>query len=624
MKKRKLLSFIMALAITFSTINTSFVFAAEEVISDAPIQSEEVAVIDITQTEAAVLSNDNTSIADTETAPVTTDSAFSDENPVIEDELQSDGNYLLADGELLADEITSGSGDENSVQGEGNIDGVSGTGVTDITPYIPNPEYPGNISGSYTGTVENNLTVLLRGLNDDNKQDTYDKINYYISAILETGKRLSITGDYVDAEKYNYVTDGYDANHCWAATTSNILWTTGYAGNIVNPITNEKFKSEDEVLSYFSENFTDDAGNPESGCRWFMNGVLKDITAQLLDSDALSDVLKDKQRGGLNNLNDLASRQFSTNIYGDNYTGISVLSSVGAYGLGVLIRWVQDDGTLSSGAHWMAVVGSVIDNAKTKVEEKYKAIILANSDDSVPNGELSASYEDKLSTKIAQPNKYVVCKLTYDKNYNAWTIQGLSAKTTVITYLYGLMDSDKNPEGGDSSSTNNSEALKYTKDRIDYTTIEEVTSIAENAQADVIYLIIEDNNNSQSNNVIVEGNPNVSDFTYESLTKPENVEKLYSYMLTNALPVFSPSNGIVNTEQNYEAYVTASNTAITGVAINDVQISASDYSVVLAHDGLAKIVLSQEFLKKLPKGRHTLKIKIDGMSEELEISFIIE
>ena len=141
-----------------------------------------------------------------------------------------------------------------------------------------------------------------------------------------TRSHAVITGDVVDAEKQTnrlswqsgtwLVNDTEDrpefwgdASMCWAAAASNMLWSSGWARQAVNPLTGSAFASEDEVFTLFTHHFNDRKGGWSAhGIRWFFTG-----SADMLDlSERFSDTLKtsiegydpqDYQHGSMNEEN---------------------------------------------------------------------------------------------------------------------------------------------------------------------------------------------------------------------------------------------------------------------------------------------------------------------------------
>lgn len=108
---------------------------------------------------------------------------------------------------------------------------------------------------------ETNYHVFLTGLTQNN----VDEIRQAIVEAYDGGEdfRLENLG-FIDAEK-TWPDDG-DENLCWAASTSNLLTYTGWAGQA-------GFDSTDDVFEAFISAFNDDGGNVEYATGWFLDGV---------------------------------------------------------------------------------------------------------------------------------------------------------------------------------------------------------------------------------------------------------------------------------------------------------------------------------------------------------------
>ena len=494
---------------------------------------------------------------------------------------------------------------DNGSAEDGALGGNAGDSLGGEATIVTTPDPNGgddieSISGAYTDTTADNLTILLRGLNEDNKQATFDAINQQIANILANGGRYDLTNDsYVDAEKYNNSDSGsgYDSEHCWAATCANILWTTGYAQQATNPLTNEAFKSEDEVMAYFSENFTDAPGTPDEGVKWFFNGAYS-----LNNETGVAHTISDAS-GGL--LKDAGYLDRMDTVYGNN-ADISLLDQIGTVGVGVLVKWLETDGegnsSITTSAHWMSVVGAVIDTAKSiteQITERYKAIIISHSDDDPAQGDLNASYADKLAAKAAQTNKYSVYKLTYDTTLNAWLIDNFDEnRPTLITYLYGLMDSNIPNNAGGGADPDDGDKTAYVIVANDGS---ETYAIMENSKA-------------------VQNIDYFYNLTPAQLATSENIDSLNTFMVENSLPVFSPSKGVVTEGQNLEAYLTSHETFVGAVSINGIALPFDAYEIVGVKGGLCKLVLKDGFLSGLAAGTYVITINIQGIEVPVEFT----
>ncbi|SCX91606.1 hypothetical protein SAMN05660668_00789 [Pseudobutyrivibrio sp. AR14] len=124
--------------------------------------------------------------------------------------------------------------------------------------------------------VEDTEDTDLEDTDVDDIDDTTDSEN--ISPGYPYGYDAVVNPEIADAEKCGV--KGYDANLCWAASASNALWNAGYPQHAINPLTNEVFKSEDEVFDFFRTCFTDEGGYPESALMYFIDGAYPDQGAE--------------------------------------------------------------------------------------------------------------------------------------------------------------------------------------------------------------------------------------------------------------------------------------------------------------------------------------------------------
>lgn len=137
----------------------------------------------------------------------------------------------------------------------------------------------------------NDYEAAINGLGEQLTDDQVAQLLYAWS----TRSHAVIKGDVVDAEKFTsrlgwntgdwLVTDAEerqqemwgDGSMCWAATTANMLWSTGWAQKAINPLTGEAFASEDEVFALFKKHFLNDGGWSDHGVRWFFKGEVGEL-----------------------------------------------------------------------------------------------------------------------------------------------------------------------------------------------------------------------------------------------------------------------------------------------------------------------------------------------------------
>ena len=469
-----------------------------------------------------------------------------------------------------------------------------------------------------------NLTVLLRGLTEDNKVNTMLLIDEHIQRIFAENKHMEITGTtFVDAEKFSVGTQGYDSQHCWAATASNILWLTGYAQKAVNPQTGTYFKSEDEVLSYFSANFTDFPGAPSEGVDWFMKGTSA-YSNEYQNMKGIAHWIDPNSGGLLKNaiqspsMNELWNHSKEPGAKG-NPNAISAVLDVCAMGTGVLIKWYENN-QISSSAHWMTVVGAIIDEATDVLANKYKGLILADSDSDPAHTEgnlnlKATSAAQKLAEKSKRENAYTAYKLEFVPGLNgngAWRLVGFAEnnnRIAVITHLYSLLDSDKQPEGAGGEPYDGI-------DLIDKSFLE--TSSDESCQAQSTTVAHEDKETfvvTDGQNAIVIAKEDIFNALSEAdLETSENIAKLLGYMNDNNAAIFARSKGIVSAGNgdSYVAYLKTPATAKLTVTVDGIVLPEDAYEIIVLPNGMIKLRIKNSYLKALSIGAHNLQINAEG------------
>ncbi len=126
----------------------------------------------------------------------------------------------------------------------------------DITYYLGTHTVPGTQTGrSENGSAGNNDTEqpVIPGTEDDQQVFTVTSDNWY------------------DAEKSGASSS---SNLCWAGSTANILYYTGWAnGDMTDAdLYSYTFESEDDVINYFVNHFTNGSGSVYYAVDWFLTG----------------------------------------------------------------------------------------------------------------------------------------------------------------------------------------------------------------------------------------------------------------------------------------------------------------------------------------------------------------
>ena len=329
---------------------------------------------------------------------------------------------------------------------------------------------------SVTGSKEgNNIQVVMSGLTEGNKNDTVSTILDYYNQLGDYSLKL-VNENYVDAEKYstNKEDVGYDTQHCWAATSSNMLWSSGWAEYIIPAA-----ETVDDVLDYYTKRFTDAPGEPVPALDYIFDGhyiyqTVKGV-AHIVDRPEYEDGNKSENTG--NDGKGFRVSQIASDFIrmSNNLTGIGLLERVAEVSVGAFLRWVSPQGEVSKSAHWLTAVGLLIDSTKSEDDmSRYKGIILADSDNDGARFEGSASYNSKefsfdqaLADKKSKTNSYTVYGLStttvLEKDESTgkpientyWSINnylGNSASKAILTGFEYLLNYIK-PDSGNSGAS---------------------------------------------------------------------------------------------------------------------------------------------------------------------------
>lgn len=118
--------------------------------------------------------------------------------------------------------------------------------------------------------TESQIKDMIGGFLDGNPVTIEgDKL---IDAEKTTNKMSSDTGKWIvnDGERAGF--DWGDSHQCWAASTSDMLWSTGWADVAMQENNELKFACEDDVFTYFCDYFMNKGGYQSGGIQWFFTG----------------------------------------------------------------------------------------------------------------------------------------------------------------------------------------------------------------------------------------------------------------------------------------------------------------------------------------------------------------
>lgn len=364
----------------------------------------------------------------------------------------------------------------------------------------------------------------------------------------------------VDAEKYGV--EGYDANLCWAAAASDVLWNAGYPQHAINPLTNEVFKSEDEVFDFFRTSFTDVGGDQEAGIRYFIDGVypyqdnadisqLKetapDINGGLIPEINASDVIFRTDDDG-----DLSTNMFETyeSLVGD-YEGSATL------GVGFWNESKQE----YSGAHAITLVSLEKDEAGN-----YTGIWVVDSDNDDYYDGIAETDAEKAQFAANAPNScqyYTLTPKEVDDGYY-WVMNDYSLDESVVLAITYLLE--YNPE---------------------------------------LFATVYDGGIGGSG----EGTPSNS-ITEEAFNAIRNM------MVDAGWSIYSPSNTIYDTTKDtgYSVFVTYPSSELLNVYIDGQRLSAGagEFKVYMSPSGVFSLTIDTSIMRALESGEHTLTLDMNA------------
>lgn len=331
-----------------------------------------------------------------------------------------------------------------------------------------------------TETTNEQLHVIISNLTEKNKQILLEAIQEFYKAPLRDGSVSEyiefINPDFVDVEKWSFKVD-YNANLCWAAEASNMIWTSGWAKNVINPLTNRKFASADEIFTYFSTYFTDEGSNSKDAIQWFMDAIYTPDSVATLSHRTTEDdkYLNDNGYGTGREQNglqaDLVFELLCEEVYlsNDDMKNIEqVEQRLKDSAVGLDIAFIKEDGSNSAMGHATTAVGLITDDSKTGLD-RYVAILIADSDDNPANMTVKPTDADE-ATEICsqQPNSYDLYYLerivTNDGNCY-WILKDyVPDRTTIITNINVL----KKLETVDIADITETEGSKDPKKNVDF------------------------------------------------------------------------------------------------------------------------------------------------------------
>ena len=357
---------------------------------------------------------------------------------------------------------------------------------------------------------------------------------------------------------------------CWAATASNMLWSTNYAPNSINPVTGKVFTGEDDVFDYFRKCFTDDYGSPDSAIKYFLEGEYPDQgsedAAQLKEDAPAGGLMKGALDGDI------------LKIYGagDTADPLADLNNVSGKTGSALIKWFDTDSGTYSGAHWLTIYDLVAGN------KGFNAIRLIDSDNDMAYDTYPDALGDTQAMAVAaasMPNKILEYDLVphYDSLHTYWQVQGLyesECTQAIITWVCYLLDMVE--AGGDwppAADDDSSEETPSTD-----------SQESEAQQAEIYAKLME-----------------------------EVFTELKEMMIEQNLSVFSPTGNVYDrsSDKGYSLIVRRNATSLMNVFIDGQLLEPEKgyYTVTMNPQGMFTITISREYVKQLEVGQHSFRME---------------
>lgn len=285
-----------------------------------------------------------------------------------------------------------------------------------------------------------------------------------------------------------------DSELCWAATTSNILYYTGWAQH-AEVFQNKDDLTEDDVMDLFYNNFNDGAGHVRFGLEWFFNGNFgPDDTAKYPHGSKTNDAWARRKAGSTdggyfptcsplyyyeNYMADVTDTPSKSKTGSDDAQSIeTALTRLReGYGVGLSMAWYEIDekmgGYTRNGGHAVTIWGCIVKKDAAEFDkDNYAALLIGDPDSDAVNdlNPIPANYTVGTDRRTA-PNKLCLMPLTSEggqftgstdngpKAVDSWWITASNVKTGVVEEFvilrpyeedyfedYGTFNSDTAPD----------------------------------------------------------------------------------------------------------------------------------------------------------------------------------
>ena len=321
-----------------------------------------------------------------------------------------------------------------------------------------------SVNETFTDQKGNQYNLFMNGLKDENKDAMIEALSLYYDADSEDG--LTIYDDaFADAEKYDDYANSdtvvsyaemdpevdNDSEQCWAGAAADVLWVTGWAERLQNPITGNAFSSEDDVFRYYNRKITNDGSESSAAVDFLFMGELYVDPA---GSNHMAGFLNDPSPE-----DGLMKSFFSSNMITqydliEEPDNIEALKHCGDQGSDASdftldLSDIVPDEELSSAVHAVSAIGVITDPNAANTRESMKAILIVDPDNDAQPSEADGigenpTLEEKDAAKEARPNSVTVYNLQYTKDPNDvpyWLMKGYASSETILgSAIYGVTE----------------------------------------------------------------------------------------------------------------------------------------------------------------------------------------
>ena len=265
--------------------------------------------------------------------------------------------------------------------------------------------------------------VFLTGLSKTNLELVQ---NASIQSVLSGGELLLEDLGFIDTEKQYYVDTDSDEQMCWAASTSNLLYYTGWAEQA-------GFYSPDLVYEELIRSFSDEGGRCYYGLNWFFNGYNEMQGYRDWASSEVGDFCGFLPRYCI----DSVAEELDFSVSSARLDGVLEKLEQG-YGAELNFGWYERSGGAAwrDGGHSITLWGMVTEREKFLSDpadaSAYCALIVSDSDSDVTYGEDRRSAPNMLSVRSLQP--------AFVYGYDTWTLAEEDAVIEGVTLLCPYSD----------------------------------------------------------------------------------------------------------------------------------------------------------------------------------------